>query len=569
MLICGIKMTHDAAVVLIDNGKLILSIETEKLNNNPRHSNLVITWSQIDKILHKYGYSLDVVERFAFDGWSSDKNCFIKLNDGDSKSENIHVSLAQYGSVITNEDVLQPSKYYIDALGIEYSSYFHVSGHIFGTYCASPFAERNESSFILVWDGGMPPQLFYYHCDTNYVESLGPLLLLSGYIYINFSHQFKPFSDLEKDMSIAGKAMAYVALGNSQDKLIVEFGRILKEIMVEFNSADVDYNLVEVITQKFLIRTFDYGKENNYNSEDMIASYHHFIQKILLHGVQEKMKANNMYSMNLCFSGGSALNIKWNSTIRNSPTVKELWVSPFTNDSGSALGAACCEMVANGCGKSLNWDVYKGPSLNKVTNIESGWITKHCTIAELAYFLFETSLPIVLLNGRAELGPRALGNRSIIAVATKSDMKDTLNEIKNREHYRPVAPICLEEDAPDVFTPGTADPYMLYEHTVKDSWLDKVPAICHVDNTARLQTVNKSQNPLIYQLLKNYKKLAGIPLLCNTSANLKGSGFFPDVNSAMSWGKVNHIWSDGKLYINQRPPFLAPVRKRQFLNGCE
>ena len=163
------------------------------------------------------------------------------------------------------------------------------------------------------------------------------------------------------------------------------------------------------------------------------------------------------------------------------------------------------------------------------------------------------------MNGRAESGPWALGNRSILAAAVSPDMKLQLNKLKGREAYCPVAPVCLEEDAPEIFTPGHRDPYMLFEHQVKLSWKDRVPAICHIDGTARLQTVNKEQNPGIYFLLKRYKELSGIPLLCNTSANFNGKGFFPDISSVMDWGKVNFIWHAGKLYTKRSVSHLFGI----------
>ncbi|WP_337833025.1 carbamoyltransferase C-terminal domain-containing protein [Pseudonocardia sp. TMWB2A] len=152
------------------------------------------------------------------------------------------------------------------------------------------------------------------------------------------------------------------------------------------------------------------------------------------------------------------------------------------------------------------------------------------------------------MHGSAELGPRALGHRSILAPATDPTMKDTLNTIKEREPYRPVAPICLHENAPDVFDPGTPDPYMLFDHTVRPEWRHRIPAICHVDNTARLQTIHHTDEPTVHQLLTTYYQISGIPLLCNTSANHKGRGFFPDAHSAMEWGQIPRVWTNNTLY---------------------
>jgi carbamoyltransferase len=201
---------------------------------------------------------------------------------------------------------------------------------------------------------------------------------------------------------------------------------------------------------------------------------------------------------------------------------------------------------AQGVG-DLAWDVYSGVSL-EVGPVPSGWAASACDEAGLARLLHETGEPVTCLVGRAELGPRALGNRSILAAPVRAEMKDRLNEIKGRAPYRPVAPVCLESEAPAIFDPGTPDPYMLFDHRVRPEWVNRIPAVLHVDGTARLQTVNAGQNPIMVRVLEEYRRLSGIPVLCNTSANLKGRGFFPDVASAVRWGGTRYVWSDGVLY---------------------
>jgi carbamoyltransferase len=106
----------------------------------------------------------------------------------------------------------------------------------------------------------------------------------------------------------------------------------------------------------------------------------------------------------------------------------------------------------------------------------------------------------------------------------------------------------MEEHAPRIFDPGTHDPYMLFDHYVRAEWKTRVPAICHLDGTARLQTVKAQENESIYRLIDEYYRLTGIPLLCNTSANFNGSGFFPDCESAMQWAGVNYVYCAGILY---------------------
>lgn len=180
-----------------------------------------------------------------------------------------------------------------------------------------------------------------------------------------------------------------------------------------------------------------------------------------------------------------------------------------------------------------------------------GWSQSPCSLKELAFLLHVSNEPVVFLNDAAELGPRALGNRSIIAQATSEKMKDLLNRVKRREPFRPVAPLCLEEDAPGIFDPGCQDPYMLFDHKVREEWKAALPAICHIDGTARLQTVNRMNNSVVFDLLQEYKKMSGFPLLCNTSANFNGSGFFPDVYSATRWGQLNYVWSNNLLFTKE------------------
>jgi carbamoyltransferase len=185
--------------------------------------------------------------------------------------------------------------------------------------------------------------------------------------------------------------------------------------------------------------------------------------------------------------------------------------------------------------------------------VPDGWRTASCDERQLAQLLHTEGEPVVVLSGRAELGPRALGNRSILAPATDPGMKAHLNAIKSRADYRPVAPICLADRAPEVFAPGTPDPYMLFEHRMRPGWAERVPAVVHLDGTARLQTIGADNHTATARILAAYAEISGVPVLCNTSANFEGRGFFPDVASAARWGGTGRIWSEGVLYTNQDP----------------
>jgi carbamoyltransferase len=563
MIICGLKLTHDGAIALIDNGKLVFSYEMEKLNNNNRFSSLGDHYSTtfLISILKKHGYKLSDVDKIVIDGWWGSKTKNDTENDypkfklffEDLLKKEIEVELSGYGLKVKDENILE--KKHLDHISkdISFGSYMHISSHVIGAYCTSPLAKRKEDSFILVWDGGMFPQVFYMNANTKTIENLGPLFHLLGNGYSVFATNYPPYNSCDKDdMSVAGKVMAYIAKGKTNPKVLRDFKSLLAshEAIIQSNQELKAQELIDLSTN-FLQELVIYGELNEIEHVDLMATFHVFLQEVILEKLTQLVSRYPLYKRNLCFVGGCALNIKWNTHIRNSGIFKEMWVPPFPNDSGSAIGTACCEMIAETDSLALDWGVYMGPDVVTKKNNNDSWDSMDCTLKELAQVIFSNNKPIVFLNGRAELGPRSLGNRSILANAGDISMKSELNRIKNREDYRPVAPICLEDDSEDIFSPGSPDPYMLYDHKVKNNWKDRIPAVCHLDGTARLQTVNKYDNPDIYLLLEEYKKLSGIPLLCNTSANYNGKGFFPDIPSVIEWGYVDFIWNEGQLYFNR------------------
>jgi carbamoyltransferase len=557
MVICGLKLTHDGALAVVENNKLLFAIELEKIKNNLRYTAMEDT-AMIADILKDEGLKPSDVDRFVVDGWGgNDMNALaiqprlkiqesvniLSADDGDASYE---MNIAQYTERSAKHNVVERRAFNglkIKGEQFAYSSYLHVAGHVMSAYSTSPFAKRGEDSYVLVWDGGMFPRLYYYNCRDRKIDNLGPLFLYVGNIYTIFSQHFGPFkvgNGFAKDsLSVAGKVMAYVAFGQLREELFPVFDAIYQELY------DKPMGFANVFANAFKERM----ASHDYTDEDILLTFHVYLGNMLVEKLNKKVERcdDGTRANNLCYAGGCALNIKWNSDIRNSGTFKEVYVPPFPNDSGSAIGMACCEMFHLNSVPALNWNVYSGPRLAANDSMDN-WEQRPCSLKELAQVLYQTKEPLVFLNDRSELGPRALGNRSILADPGSPKMKHMLNVIKDREDYRPVSPICLESQARKFFVPGTPDPFMLFDHRVKKEWLDRIPAICHVDETARLQTVTHDQNSVMAELLTEFEALSGLPMLCNTSANLKGSGFFPDVESVMQWNRVNYVWSDFKLY---------------------
>ena len=548
MKILGLKLTHDGSYSVFENNRLLITYELEKYKNNNRFK-ILNSLEDLNEILSVKGYKLEDFDKIIIDGWVGNESSQIELDNGKSYK----IQVAPYCESIHFKDLTKELKYedlVYNNKSYKYTSFTHATGHILSAYMTSEFAKNNEDSYALIWDGGMCPKLYFIDTENHNITPLGELFHLGVNIYSIFAQHFGPFkinpNVIKDELSIAGKVMAYVAYGKINRDILTDLN-ITYNTVIKNKGSD---HSIPLIPYHFSEIFLEITKHKDYSHEDIITSFHHFLGQLLLERMTQKIESDGKRSSNLCYGGGAALNIKWNSLLRNKLGLN-LWVPPFPNDSGSSIGAACSELFINQKINHIDWNVYSGPSISEDhidSFIQNDWFIKDCSIQELAGIIHTENEPILFLHSKAEIGPRALGHRSILSPAVSPDHKDKINRIKFREYYRPVAPICLEEKAKNIFNPGRPDPYMLFEHFVRDSWVSKIPSAIHEDGSSRLQTVNQSQNELLYNLLKEYEKLSGIPVLLNTSANLKGSGFFPDITSAMKWGKITNIWCDNKLY---------------------
>jgi len=241
----------------------------------------------------------------------------------------------------------------------------------------------------------------------------------------------------------------------------------------------------------------------------------------------------------LAMAGGVALNCVMNARLRDRGPFEDIWVQPAAGDAGTALGAALWtdyqERVKQG-DRSRRWHMnhaYLGPRYED-DDIEqflkwskTPYRRLNDIAAETAEILASNRV-IGWYQGRTEFGPRALGARSILASPIDPSMQARLNEIKDREDFRPVAPVVMEEHAADWFVDARVAPFMLFVFDVREDMKSRIPAVTHIDGTARVQTVNRSQHPLYYDLLAAFKARTGVPVLVNTSFNTRGE---PMVNS--------------------------------------
>ena len=230
------------------------------------------------------------------------------------------------------------------------------------------------------------------------------------------------------------------------------------------------------------------------------------------------------FSKNLVYSGGMALNCVANEKLARLGLFDNIWIMPNPGDAGSSLGAVLAFIN--------DWVEWRHPYLGHD-------ICRSFNVFSALEALLRGEI-IGIANGRAEFGPRALGNRSLIADPRILNMKDRVNRIKKREPFRPFSPIILEECVQDYFDmPVPVSPYMQF--TAKCKFPNKYPAICHIDKTSRVQTINKKQNPRMYELLKLFQAHTGCPMLLNTSLNIKGKPLVNTWNDAIDFSETYGI----------------------------
>ncbi len=469
MRILGINaLNHDASISLIDNGEVVFAAHSERYSGIKNDSEL---HSAIFADMYRYGKP-DKVAYF-------ERPWLKKYRQ---------LKAGQYKEVLQLDNT--PKKYlkkYIGELPINYVQ--HHQSHAAAGYYTSPYDEAcivnidaiGEFETATIWYAW--GSHFEKRWSMTYPQSLGLF-----YSAITQRLGLKPQED---EYILMGMA----AYGQVNEKIKSELRELLRHNLHRGCLGwDSKYYPDDGSEQwKFHIAA---------NAQSVIEEE---IQKIFL-----KAKELVPETDNCVYMGGVALNCVANSIIARDH-YPNLWILPNPGDAGSSLGCAAYVF-----GEHVNW---KTP------------FTGYCIYGRYPWRkvlggLLDGNI-VGVANGRAEFGPRALGNRSLLADPRGNEIKDKVNEIKHRQKFRPFAPSVLEEHAHEIFDmPVRKSQFMQFVAPCK--YPDKYPAICHVDNTSRVQTVSKDDNPGYYRLIKEFYKKTGCPMVLNTSLNIKGQ---PIVNS--------------------------------------
>jgi carbamoyltransferase len=337
------------------------------------------------------------------------------------------------------------------------------------------------------------------------------------------------------------KVMGLAAYGNPQlfrshmNELITTF----KDGSFALNMKYFDFTWSDHMPSKAMKKLFGYPirqpeSKIHRHHEDIAAALQEKLEEVvfnLLAAAHKKYKINN-----LCLSGGVSLNSVMNGKILKKTPFKKIYITPDPGDGGGALGAAL-DIHYQHSDKNLNKNFYPclGPGytereiekvLEKYQVRYKHYKDQKKLLERVAELIIKQHI-IAWFQGRMEWGPRALGNRSILASAAKAEMKDIINSrVKHREAFRPFAPVILKEYIHQYFKTDRPLPpptqYMLMVYPLKEKGRKEAPAITHINGSGRLQAISREQNPMYYDLIEIYRKKAGTPMIVNTSFNVRG-----------------------------------------------
>jgi carbamoyltransferase len=362
-----------------------------------------------------------------------------------------------------------------------------------------------------------------YICGTQFPNSLGKLY---GSVcrYLGFSGHSKE-----------GKVMGLEAYGTpiflDLFNSFVKWDSGLPVIDTTFFNFGLTPLQPSTVGEKFtqlLGKPRDKGEAITQHHMDIAATLQTFIEDSVIRVARYTRDITGEDA--LCYAGGVALNCVANRRLREENLYRRIFIPPAPHDAGLSIGAAYLALA-----DEYEWNpkeaqldnAYLGPIYDSETILEAASsfnLVPHriSSPARVAANLLSAGHMVGWVQGKLEFGSRALGNRSLLADPRKQENKDSLNSlIKEREYFRPFAPSVLWEKTNAVFECSTGSPYMLDTFEVRPEWKDRIPAVVHVDGTARLQTVTARSNFLYYQLLRNFYDLTGMPVVLNTSLNTR------------------------------------------------
>lgn len=485
----AIKPGHDGSVAVIRDHRLVLSLESEK-DSFPRHTGLLPN-TMLDVAEH-VGDIPDVV---ALGGWRTQ-------GAAGQKS----VGAGYHG-------VAYPERRVGRFFGkrVEFFSSSHVRSHIMMAIGMAPRPAEAEWQAVLVWEGVAGA---FYLVDSQFrIRRTVSVMTQPGMRYaflFALADPTFPDAGAVPDLDVSGKLMALAAYGDR---------------------ARIDGDVKDVVDRILGLETIYPAPKGDFRDTPVYnAGVTSEITKIAASALSDRIFEEFATvaeealppGLPLRVSGGCGLNCEWNARWMGMRHFSSVFVPPCANDSGSALGTAIDVLATHVGDPYVEWDVYAGLDFDWDAEPDPvTWRRRPLDLEALSRAIAEGRV-VAWVQGRWEMGPRALGNRSILAEPFDASTKNRLNAIKDREDYRPIAPCCRIEDLAEAFCETFPDPHMLYFRRVR---APELAAVTHVDGTARAQTVSRTSNRPLHALLSAFARHRGMGVLCNTSLNFKANGF--------------------------------------------
>jgi predicted NodU family carbamoyl transferase len=509
---------HDGAIAYLKDTHLVVSIEAEK-NSNYRY-----TPTGPHHLLIALGELEELPDVLCTGGWWP---CEEKPTEPPT---------AGYRGVRETDVIVSQRR--LLGTQVHYFSSSHERSHLLCAFGMSPLA-AGTPCYALVWEGSIGA--FYEIDDRLNIMLLANVMHEPGHRYallygladpsFHKDGQYSRHSDAGKLMALASYASRKTP--SPDEQRVIDF--LLQDCLhLEprrcHDLKDSRYYNVGVDDPGFrdLAGIF---------SDKIFDAFHQF--------ARSKMKKG----MPLLIAGGCGLNCDWNTRWKESGLFAEVFVPPVANDSGSAIGTAIDAQFHLTGNPKIAWSVYSGLDFDATGPFDLAQYDTGETDCEIIADMLASDLIIGWVNGKYEIGPRALGNRSILAAPFLESTRVRLNEIKQREQFRPVAPACLEEEAARWFGCDYASPFMLYTCRVRTKAL---AAVTHVNGTARIQTVTSLTNQDLYKLLLAFKARTGYGVLCNTSLNFKDKGFINNISDLSAYAlkhKLDGFAVGGRSYL--------------------
>lgn len=541
MLILGLNMFHaDASAAIIQDGEILFAVAEERLNRHKHFGGFPAL--SVQACLKAAGAKITDVDHVAV-GQDSDANLSKKVQYALANPAKIlnFIRMRNRKEAMRDVRTLLAAALEIDAARLKFNEHHleHHIAHIASSYYCSPW--ENAAGFSYDGSGDFVSTMMA-RCEGSEIEVLDrvflPHSLGSFYTMICEFIGYKKYGDEGKVMGLApyGKPTyceeisKIIQLKNGAFQLDMKYFKPLGSNQGMQVLPDGTVRLARHFSsrmEKLFGKPREPHAEITQRDMDLAYAMQHVFEQAFFHLLKELYR--RVPASDLAMAGGCALNSVANGKLFKETPFQQTWIQPAAGDEGLAIGAALHTYYAvlKQSRRHFAPSAYLGPEFADVV------VEAELKNARLKYRRMErqplldaVAEQMVLGNvvgwfqGRMEWGPRALGNRSIVAHPGLPNMKDVLNaRIKHREWFRPFAPAILAEAQSEYFEHDHPSPYMLHVYKIRPEKRQQLCAVNHIDDTGRLQTVARDENPLYYDLIKAFERRTGIPVILNTSFN--------------------------------------------------